>query len=150
MLRRLGLRYVGYQHNINFMNFGISSHNKQIHSSLINYIKNSEYIQEAEKKQITNTHKPIKDTEKIRDLSSEIDKKLYLKYKCKVCNTNNMKYISKQAYQKGVVIVKCESCNNNHLIADNLGWFSDMNGKKNIEDILREKGESVRKGLHIV
>ncbi|XP_068695216.1 DNL-type zinc finger protein-like [Montipora foliosa] len=75
--------------------------------------------------------------------SIEKSAKFQLVFTCSVCETRSKMIISKQAYNKGVVIVRCPRCNNKHLIADNLGWFFDE--KRNIEDIMAEKGETVNK-----
>lgn len=66
-------------------------------------------------------------------------------FTCKKCSTRTSKLISKLAYEKGVVIVRCDGCKNNHLIADNLGWFSEITTRTNIEKIMMLKGETVRK-----
>ena len=46
---------------------------------------------------------------------------------------------------KGVVIIKCDGCKKNHLIADHLGWFDSQKPPGTIEDIMREKGETVER-----
>jgi len=43
------------------------------------------------------------------------------------------------------VVVRCDCCDKQHLIADNLGWFGPH---RNIEEILAERGEEVRRSLH--
>ena len=62
-------------------------------------------------------------------------------YTCAKCGTKQARTFSKDSYTKGVVLVRCGGCESLHLVADNLGWFRD--GRTNIEDLMREKGETV-------
>eukprot|EP00941_MAST-03F_sp_MAST-3F-sp1_P002664 g2664.t1 len=61
------------------------------------------------------------------------------------CNHKSTKIISKNSYETGVVLVRCERCDNLHLIADNKGFFDDKS--VNIESIMRDKGEVVKRML---
>jgi hypothetical protein len=71
--------------------------------------------------------------------------RMIIGFTCKVCNARSYKAMGKKSYNEGVVIIKCESCKNLHLMADHLGWFDSMKNIGTIEDILREKGESIQK-----
>lgn len=69
-------------------------------------------------------------------------------YTCTVCDhVSDPLKISKQGYHKGVVIVQCQGCKNRHLIADNLGWFSESGKVEqiNIETIMKEKKEKFQR-----
>ncbi|KAK0657086.1 DNL zinc finger-domain-containing protein [Cercophora newfieldiana] len=65
-------------------------------------------------------------------------------FTCKPCSTRSRHTISKQGYHYGTVLVTCPQCRNRHIIADNLKIFGDT--KVNVEDILRERGQAVKKG----
>ncbi len=72
-----------------------------------------------------------------------IQPKLELHYTCGVCELRSTKQFSRVAYEKGVVIIRCGGCESLHLISDNLGWFGE---DKNIEEIMRKRGEAVERG----
>ncbi|KAF8942455.1 Threonine synthase-like 1 [Haplosporangium gracile] len=69
--------------------------------------------------------------------------RMLIGFTCTVCNHRSHKTMSKHAYQHGVVIMQCDHCKNRHLIADHLGWFK--NGGVTVEDLVKERGETVQK-----
>ncbi|GFR12483.1 DNL-type zinc finger protein [Trichonephila clavata] len=77
----------------------------------------------------------------------KIKPKLFLAFTCKICKARIEKHISKAAYTKGVVIVTCDGCKENHLIADNLGWFPNLQAMRNIEDFMQAQGETVKRTI---
>lgn len=84
-----------------------------------------------------------------REFYENTDAELCLTYNCKVCSRRNSKTISRLAYLKGVVIVRCDQCESTELVADNVKWFDDIDGKRNVEDILAEKGEKAERVQHV-
>lgn len=70
--------------------------------------------------------------------------RMIISFECSKCNTRNTKMCTKRAYEKGLVVIRCDGCDALHLIADNLGWF-DKDKKTNIEEILKERGETATK-----
>uniref|UniRef100_A0A1B6KI42 DNL-type domain-containing protein n=1 Tax=Graphocephala atropunctata TaxID=36148 RepID=A0A1B6KI42_9HEMI len=79
----------------------------------------------------------------------KVDVKMRLLFTCKKCDTRNDKLMSKLSYEKGIVIVRCDGCDNLHLIADNLDWFKNPEGR-NIEEILASKGEKVQRSSGVL
>jgi len=48
------------------------------------------------------------------------------------CSHRSTHTFTKRAYQNGIVIISCPSCKNRHLIADNLGWFKNSMGPREV------------------
>ncbi|KZF22403.1 zf-DNL-domain-containing protein [Xylona heveae TC161] len=67
-----------------------------------------------------------------------------LTFTCKPCSHRSAHRVSKQGYHKGTVLITCPSCKNRHVISDHLKIFSDK--PMTIEDLMREKGQLVKKG----
>lgn len=79
----------------------------------------------------------------------EVEPRLQLTFTCTVpdCGTRSTHEFSKRSYTNGVVLVECPGCKNRHLIADNLGWFTEhANEPRTIEEIVRAKNGKVRVG----
>lgn len=67
-----------------------------------------------------------------------------LRFTCKPCGGRSSHKVTKQGYHRGTVLITCPQCKNRHLIADHLRVFSDTS--ITIEDLLREKGQLLKKG----
>ena len=65
-------------------------------------------------------------------------------FTCRKCLERSSHKISKQAYHHGTTLITCPGCKNRHLISDHLKIFSDKS--ITLEDILREKGQMLKKG----
>ena len=82
----------------------------------------------------------------IKGIKSPTMHNYIINFTCGKCDNKILRSFTKHAYHKGIVIIQCDKCKGNHLIADNLGWFTDSNNskvihKENIEDILKAKKE---------
>ncbi|KAK9782102.1 putative DNL-type domain-containing protein [Seiridium cardinale] len=67
-----------------------------------------------------------------------------LTFTCVPCSSRSTHTISKQGYHKGSVLITCPSCRNRHVISDHLNIFGDR--KLTIEDLMRERGQLVKRG----
>lgn len=68
-----------------------------------------------------------------------------LTFTCNKCMERSTHRISKHGYHYGTILINCPGCRNKHLISDHLGIFSDRG--VTLEDIMKEKGELLRKGV---
>lgn len=75
-----------------------------------------------------------------------IDPQVAIIYTCKLCSKRSMQQFSKNSYKNGTVVIRCPGCQALHLIADNLGIFTDE--KSNIFDYLKEKGVEADPKIH--
>lgn len=94
-------------------------------------------------------HQSARRWEESKTPVGEVQPRLQLTFTCTVpdCGTRSTHEFSKHSYTKGVVLVECPGCKNRHLIADNLGWFTESADEpRTIEEIVRAKNGKVRVG----
>lgn len=78
---------------------------------------------------------PIINIESIPGTSMGSSRKLAIIFTCNICQTRSAKKFTERAYTHGVVLVRCPNCESLHLIADNLGYFTE--GGWNVEQLKR-------------
>ncbi|PKI84674.1 hypothetical protein MVES1_001394 [Malassezia vespertilionis] len=79
----------------------------------------------------------------------EVVPQLQLTFTCTVpdCGTRSTHEFAKRSYTDGIVLVQCPGCKSRHLIADNLGWFTEnADEPRTVEEIVRAHGGRVRTG----
>ena len=91
----------------------------------------------------TTTTKTTTESEEIADRQAQ-EPAYELTFTCRKCMERSSHRITKQAYHFGTTLITCPGCKSRHLISDHLKIFSDRG--VTIEDILKEKGEFLRKG----
>lgn len=67
-----------------------------------------------------------------------------LTFTCRPCGHRSRHAVSKQGYHHGSVLIACPGCRNRHVISDHLRIFGDK--AMTVEDLLRERGELVKRG----
>jgi len=92
-------------------------------------------VKEGEGKNMSSNMETNFSVDSIPGTSKGGSRKLAILFTCKVCDTRSAKKFTERAYNHGVVLVRCPKCDNLHLIADNLGYFTDDKDGWNIEKL---------------
>ena len=100
--------------------------------------------QQAEQQQTRQQREPSPNESPRPDIPANPQAYYQLSITCVPCGHRSHHNISKQGYQKGSILVACPECKNRHVIADHLKIFGER--EVTVEDLLREKGQLVRRG----